>query len=59
MPMQHPTHELDADDRKVYREWLRKIVVAYVALVLCCAALVTLEGMTNPAEQVFSQLFVY
>jgi hypothetical protein len=32
MPMQHPSHEFDADDRKVYRDWLRKTVVAYVAV---------------------------
>ena len=31
MPTQHPSHEFDADDRKVYRDWLRKTVVAYVA----------------------------
>jgi hypothetical protein len=34
-----------------------KAVVAYVALVLCCVAVVTFEGMTNPAEKVFTQVF--
>ncbi len=58
MPMQHPTHELDADDRKVYREWLRKMMVAYVALVLCCVAVVALGRMTNPTEREFTQIFV-
>jgi hypothetical protein len=58
MPMQHPTHEFDADDRKVYREWLRKIVVSYVVLVLCCVAVVTLRVITNLAEKEFTQIFV-
>ena len=58
MPMQHPSHELNADDRKVYREWLGKTVVAYVALVLCCVAVVTLKVITNPAEKEFTQIFV-
>jgi hypothetical protein len=58
MPMQHPSHEFDADDRKVYRDWLRKTVVAYVALVLCCVAVVTLQAMTHPAEKAFTQRVV-
>jgi hypothetical protein len=55
MPMQHPSHEFDADDRKVYRDWMRNTVVVYVALVLCCVAVVTLQMMTHPAEKAFSQ----
>ena len=57
MPMQQPTHELDADDRMVYREWLRKMVVAYVALVLCCVAVVALGRMT-PCGEEFTQIYV-
>jgi hypothetical protein len=58
MPMEHRSHEFDADDRKVYRDWLRKTVVAYVGLVLCCVAVVTLQAMTHPAEQTFTQRVV-
>jgi hypothetical protein len=58
MLMQHLAHDLDADDRKVYRNWLRKTVVAYVALVLCCVAVVTLQAMTHPAEKAFAQRVV-
>jgi hypothetical protein len=58
MPMHHPSHEFDADDRKVYRDWLRKAVIAYVALVLCCVAVVTLQAMTPPAEKEFTQRVV-
>ncbi len=56
--MQPLSHELDADDRRVYREWFRRTVVAYVSLVLCCVAVVTLEAMTHPAEKVFTQAVV-
>jgi hypothetical protein len=56
--MQHPSNEFDADDRKVYRDWLRKLVIAYVALVLCCVAVVTLQAMTHPAEKEFAQRVV-
>jgi hypothetical protein len=55
MPMQHRSHEFDADDRKAYWDWLRRTVVAYVALVLCCIAVVTLQAMTHPAEKAFTQ----
>jgi hypothetical protein len=58
MPMQHPTYEFDGDDRKVYRVWLRKTVVAYVALALCCVAVVTLQAVTHPAEKAFTQRVV-
>jgi hypothetical protein len=58
MPMQLPSHQFDADDRKVYRDWLRKTVIAYVALVLCCVAVATLQAMTHPAEQAFAQKVV-
>jgi hypothetical protein len=56
--MQHPSNEFDADDRKVYRDWLRKLVIAYVALVLCCVAVVTLQAITHPAEKEFAQRVV-
>jgi hypothetical protein len=56
--MQHPSNDFDADDRKVYRDWLRKAVIAYVALVLCCVAVVTLQAMTHPAEKEFTQRVV-
>jgi len=58
MPMRHPTREFDADDRKVYRDWLRTTVVAYAALVLCCVAVVTLQAMTHPAEKALTQKVV-
>ncbi len=58
MPMQHPSREFAPDDRKVYRDWLRKTVVAYVALVLCCVAAVTFQVMTQPAETAFAQRVV-
>jgi hypothetical protein len=58
MPTQHPSNEFDADDRKVYRDWLRKLVIAYVALVLCCVAVVTFQAMTHPAENEFAQRVV-
>jgi hypothetical protein len=33
-PMQHPCHKFDADDQKVFKDWLRRTAMAYVALVL-------------------------
>jgi hypothetical protein len=56
MSMQHPSHEFDADDRRAYRDWLRKTVVAYVAVILCCVAAVTLQAMTHTAENAFIQM---
>jgi hypothetical protein len=47
MPIQHPFHKLDADDQKVFKAWLRRTVMAYVALVLCCVAVVTVQAMTH------------
>jgi hypothetical protein len=48
MPMQHPFHKFDADDQKVFKDWLRKTTMAYVALVLCCVvAVVTVQAMTH------------
>ena len=58
MPMQHPSHEFDADDRRAYRDWLRKTVVTYVVLILCCVAVVTLQAMTHSAEKEFTQSVV-
>jgi hypothetical protein len=58
MPMQYPSHEFDADDRKVYRVWLRRMVVAYVALVLCGGAVLTFQAMSHPGEQAFAQRVV-
>jgi hypothetical protein len=58
MPIQHPSYVFDADDRKVYKAWLRKTAMVYVALVLCCVAVVTLQAMTHPAEQAFAQRVV-
>jgi len=47
MPMQHPSDEFDADDKKVFKDWLRKTAIAYVALVLCCVAIVTVQVMAH------------
>jgi hypothetical protein len=55
MPIQHRPHELDADDRKAYGDWLRRTVVAYVALVLFGVAVFILQAMTHPAEKAFTQ----
>jgi cell division protein FtsL len=52
MPMQHPSHEFEADDQKVFNDWLRKTVVAYIALVLCCVAVVTVQAMTRHVTNV-------
>jgi hypothetical protein len=46
MPMRDPFHEFDADDQRVFKDWLRKTVMVYVALVLCCVAVVTVHAMT-------------
>ena len=40
------------------RDWLQRTVVVYVALVLCCVAVVTLQVMTHPAEKAFTQSVV-
>jgi len=58
MPMQHPSHELNADDQKVFKDWLRKTAMVHVALVLCCVAVVTFQAMTHPAEKAFTQRVV-
>ncbi len=42
MPMQSPTQHLDADDRKTYAAWLRKMVAVYV-VVLVGAAVVSVR----------------
>ena len=47
MPMQHPSHKFNADDQKVFKDWLRKTAMAYVALVLCCVAVVTVQVMAH------------
>jgi hypothetical protein len=47
MPMQHPSHEFEADDQKVFNDWLRKTVVAYIALVRCGVAVVTVQAITH------------
>jgi hypothetical protein len=52
MPMQHPFHEFDADDQKVFNDWLRKTVVAYIALVMGCVAVVTVQAMTHHVTNV-------
>jgi len=52
MPMQHPSHELNADDQKVFKDWLRKTAMAYVALVLCCVAVVTVQVMAHQMTNV-------
>jgi hypothetical protein len=45
--MQRSSPKFDADDRKVYTAWLGKTVAAYVALVLCFAAVVTVQAMMH------------
>jgi hypothetical protein len=52
MPMQHPFHKFDAHDQKVFKDWLRKTVVAYIALVLCCVAVVTVQATTHQVTNV-------
>ena len=47
MLMQRSSQELNTDDRQVYKDWLRKTAVAYMALVLGIIALVSFQAATS------------
>jgi hypothetical protein len=47
MSSQRSSVELNADDRQVYKDWLRKTAVAYLALVLGIVALVSVQATTQ------------
>jgi hypothetical protein len=44
MLKQRSSQELNTDDRQVYKDWLRKTGVAYMALVLGIIALVSIQA---------------
>ncbi len=47
MQTQHPKRGFDAEDEKTYVAWLRRAIMAYGAVVLVAAAVVTVQAMTH------------